>query len=285
MSVSNLSLEDAPFGAFHRRLALYSCGGPFCDGYILGIIAIALGPLSKDIGLTPSDRGLIAAASLIGMFIGGSIFGFLTDLVGRRTMYALDLLLFVVASAAQFWVQGVWTLFALRLVLGVAIGADYPIVSALMAEFAPKRQRGMLLAGLIGAWWLGYTVSFVVGYALSSDQGSAWRWMLASSAAPAALVSVLRWGIPESPLWLAAKGRSHQARELLRIHLGGNYQVSESPPIKTNCGRIFDAQYRTRTILSVCFGLARLCRRSASIALHPKYWKHWDLPIRYSEPQ
>ena len=76
-------------------------------------------------------------------------------------MYALDLLLFVVASAAQFWVQGVWTLFALRLVLGVAIGADYPIVSALMAEFAPKRQRGMLLAGLIGAWWLGYTVSFV----------------------------------------------------------------------------------------------------------------------------
>ena len=86
MSVSNLSLEDAPFGAFHRRLALYSCGGPFCDGYILGIIAIALGPLSKDIGLTPSDRGLIAAASLIGMFIGGSIFGFLTDLVGRRAL-------------------------------------------------------------------------------------------------------------------------------------------------------------------------------------------------------
>ena len=46
------ALDDAPFSPFHRRIAIYSCGGPFCDGYILGIIAVALTPLSAEIGLT-----------------------------------------------------------------------------------------------------------------------------------------------------------------------------------------------------------------------------------------
>ena len=41
------TLDDAPFSPFHRRIAIYSCGGPFCDGYILGIIAVALTPLSR----------------------------------------------------------------------------------------------------------------------------------------------------------------------------------------------------------------------------------------------
>src|ERR1700738_2065214 len=79
MPLARLSIEDAPFGAFHRRLAIYSSGGPFCDGYILGIIAVALNPLSKEIGVTPNWQGLIAAASLVGMFVGGILFGYLTD--------------------------------------------------------------------------------------------------------------------------------------------------------------------------------------------------------------
>jgi putative MFS transporter len=234
-------------------LAIYSCGGPFCDGYILGIIAIALGALSSDIGLTAGWQGLIGAASLVGMFFGGCVFGYLTDLVGRRFMYTLDLLVFVVASAAHFWVHDPWSLFALRLILGIAIGADYPIASALMAEFAPRRQRGMLLATMIGAWWLGYTVSFVVGYALSLGGGTAWRWMLASSALPAAVVSVMRWGTPESPRWLVAKGRIHEAQELVRRHFGDNYYLEEGLPKRTEYGRVFRGDYLRRTVFVCLF--------------------------------
>src|SRR5262249_45075425 len=151
-------------------------------------------------------QGVIAAAALIGMFFGGCIFGYLTDQIGRRTMYTLDLIVLGLASAAQYWVNGPWMLLILRLLLGVAVGADYPIASALLTEFAPRRQRGLLLSAMIGAWWLGYTVSFVAGYLLSALPGSSWRWMLASSAVPAALVVLLRWGMPESPRWLVAKG-------------------------------------------------------------------------------
>jgi MFS family permease len=143
MSAPQLSIDDAAFAGFHRRLALYSCGGPFCDGYILGIIAIALAPLSQAIGLTLTWQRLIAAATLAGMFIGGSVFGYVTDRVGRRVMYSLDLLLLVLASAAQFWVQDPWSLFALRFILGVAIGADPTLGAALTSLF--------VLAGVIPA--------------------------------------------------------------------------------------------------------------------------------------
>jgi putative MFS transporter len=247
------SIDDAPFGPLHRRLAIYSCGGPFCDGYILGIIAIALGPLSKDIGLGASWQGSIAASSLVGMFIGGALFGYLTDLLGRRIMYTLDLFLLVAASAAQFYVRDPWALFALRFILGLAIGADYPIASALLSELAPKRQRGMLLAGMIGAWWLGYTASFVAGYAFSFTQGSAWRWMLASSAVPAAIVALLRWGTPESPRWLASKGRVDEARSLIRRHFGEDYALEETGAIGTDFRRIFRAEYAGRTAFVCAF--------------------------------
>jgi MFS transporter, putative metabolite transport protein len=247
------SIDDAPFGAFHRRLAIYSCGGPFCDGYILGIIAIALPALSKDLGLDPSWTGLIAAASLIGMFIGGALFGFLTDIFGRQVMYTLDLLLLVAGSAAQYWVHDPWVLFALRFVLGLAVGADYPIATALLSEFSPKGQRGMLLAAMIGAWWLGYAVSFVIGYALSTDDVSPWRWMLASSAVPAAAVSLLRWGTPESPRWLMSKGRVEEARALVHRHLGSEFEIEEPPPVKTDWRAIFRGHYVGRTLFVCIF--------------------------------
>ena len=246
------SLDDAPFSAFHRRIAIYSCGGPFCDGYILGIIAAALGPLSSEIGLTAGWQGMVGAAALVGMFVGGLVFGYLTDLLGRRVMYSADLLVLIVASAAQFWVHDRVSLLVLRFVLGLAVGADYPIASALLSEFAPKRQRGMLLAAMIGAWWLGYTISFIAGYALGNE-GLSWRWMLASSAIPAALVSLLRWGTPESPRWLISKGRTGEAQALIQRHIGSGYGLQESPSAKTAYRTIFRGPYLGRTAFVCVF--------------------------------
>ena len=246
------SIDDAPFRSFHRRLTLYSCGGPFCDGYILGIVAIALPPLLADLHLTGPWQSLIAAASLMGMLLGGFLFGYLTDVVGRQMMYTIDLLVFVIASAAQFWVNDPWTLFALRFVLGLAVGADYPIACALMVEFAPRRSRGASISAMIGAWWLGYTVSFLAGYGLS-HYGISWRWMLASSAIPAAIVALLRFGTPESPRWLAAKGRLPEAQELVKKHFGDSYTLDESISSKTRYGSIFQHPYGRRTLFVCLF--------------------------------
>lgn len=247
-------IDDAPFGPFHRRLAVYSCGGPFCDGYILGIIAIALGPLSVDLKLGAGWQGLIGAATLIGMFIGGAYFGYLTDRIGRQVMYTIDLVLLVLASAAQFWVHSGLALFLLRFILGLAVGADYPIATALLTEFSPKRQRGMLLSAMIGAWWLGYTTSFLVGFAMAGSGGSTWRWMLASSALPAAFVALLRLGTPESPRWLVGKGRIEEARAVILKHLGSGYDIEETAPTpRTEWRRIFRGEYGRRTLFVAVF--------------------------------
>jgi MFS family permease len=133
-----MTIDDAPLNNFHLRVVAYTTGGYFVDGYILGMIGIALALLAPQLGLGAVWTGLIGASALAGIFIGGLIFGWVTDRVGRQTMYVADLILFVVASVLQFFVEGPLALFILRLVMGIAIGADYAIGSALLSEFLPR---------------------------------------------------------------------------------------------------------------------------------------------------
>jgi putative MFS transporter len=230
-----------------------------------------------EIGLNAGWQGLVGAASLIGMFVGGLVFGYLTDLIGRRLMYSIDLLVLIVASAAQFWVHDRWTLLALRFVLGLAVGADYPIASALLSEFAPKRQRGMLLAAMIGAWWLGYTVSFIAGYALDKS-GWTWRWMLASSALPAAIVSLLRFGTPESPRWLMSKGRGAEAHALIQRHIGPGYALHESEPTPTAYGSLFRGRYLGRTVFVCVFWTCQVIPTFAIYTFAPALLRAFGSP-------
>ena len=66
--------------------------------------------------------------------------------------------------------------------------------------------------------------------------------MLVSGAVPAALVSLLRWGTSESPQWLVAKGRLQEAQQIVHQHVGDNYQLGDTPPIRMQYRRIFDDQ-------------------------------------------
>ncbi|WP_262702477.1 MULTISPECIES: sugar porter family MFS transporter [Streptomyces] len=220
MTVEKPVLDEAPVNSFHKRIVLVAMGGPFCDGYLLGIIAVALPQLTTRLGLDTIGSGLVAASALLGVFLGGLIFGPVTDRVGRRLMYVLNLVVFVVCSVLQFWIAETWQLVVLRLITGIAIGADYPIASALTAELVPRKLRGPALSGLVLAWWLGYGMSFWAGWAMRGIGPEAWRWMLVSAAVPAALFLVLRSGIPESPLWLASRGRLAEAQRILLMCFG-----------------------------------------------------------------
>lgn len=214
------SLDDAPVSSFHRRIMVVAMGGPFCDGYLLGVMGVALGLITPALALDTLWTGLIAASVLVGVFIGGAVFGPITDRVGRHLMYVLNLATFVVFSALQFFVTEAWQLLVLRLLIGIAIGADYPIASALTTELVPRRMRGPALSGLILAWWVGYGVSYWVGWALTGLGDDSWRWMLASGTVPALIFLFMRAGIPESPRWLASRGRMDEAKAVVRKHLG-----------------------------------------------------------------
>lgn len=108
------------------------------------------------------------------------------------------------------------TLFILRILIGIALGGDYAVGSTLLAEFAPRKYRGLLLSSLNVLWTIGYVLSNVVGYYLGKMGPDSWRWMLVSAVVPAVIVLVMRIGTPESPRWLVKMGRNEEAREIVK---------------------------------------------------------------------
>ncbi len=221
-----LTSEQYRLTPFHTRLAIYSSGGPFLDGYLLSVIGVALVQITPALHLTTVWEGLIASSTLIGMFFGGALGGGLTDRFGRQLLYRWDLAAILICSLVQLWVSNGEMLFLLRLLIGVAVGADYPIATALSAEFMSPRHRGPVIGGLVSMWFVGAAAAYLVGEALQRLGPDGWRWMLASAAFPAAVFIVMRRGTPESPRWLRQKGRSAEAQAVIR-HVYGEQPPSE----------------------------------------------------------
>ncbi|QIZ06448.1 MFS transporter [Priestia megaterium] len=226
------TMEEMPLSRFHYKMFAYASGSTFLDGYIIGIIAVALSVMQTQLDLSVTMIGLIGAATLAGMLFGGILGGYLTDLLGRKKMFLIDMLVMLIVSILQFYVNDPIQLVILRFILGIAVGADYPIAGALMTEFSPAKNRGALLGGLNGLWYIGYAGSFLVGYLLLSIGDSSWRWMLSSSAIPVILMLVSRLNMPESPRWLASKGREKEANAIVQKIFGENVIMSAEPETK-----------------------------------------------------
>ncbi|WP_420368655.1 MFS transporter [Curtobacterium sp. L1-20] len=207
---------------FLRRMTFACAWGEGLDGFDLGVISVALPAITAALHLDPALAGLIGASSLIGIFIGAPLAGWLTDRFGRRRVFTVDVLAFIVLGLLQAFVADGWQLFVVRVLLGVAIGAEYSIGAAMLAEFAPSKDRGRRLSGLLVSWYGGYLVAVVTAYVLIDAVGLSWRWVLVTSAVPAVVTAVARIGFPESPRWLLGKGREDEARAVVRAHLGGD---------------------------------------------------------------
>jgi len=221
-------LDDAPLSGFHKRLALYASGGPFLDGYVLSIIGVALVQISPKFNMSSAQEGLVGASALIGIFLGAFVGGWLTDKFGRQVLFTIDLGMIIACSIAQFFVGDVFWLVVLRLLIGMAVGADYPIATSLLAEFSPRKYRGPLLGAFVAMWFVGAAAAYIVGEALVHIDGG-WRWMLASAAVPATLIVLARLGTPESPRWLLKKGREDEANAVLFKVFGPGVSVSDLP--------------------------------------------------------
>ncbi|WP_308343357.1 MFS transporter [Streptomyces sp. MK37H] len=194
-------------------------GANFSDGYALGIIGAVLPVLDTSMHLNGAWQGLLGSSALIGLFFGSVILGRMADAIGRQKLYLYNFVLIVLASAGQLWAHSLWSLFVLRLLIGFGLGADYAVGPTLLAEFSPRRIRGLLLGSLTVLWTVGYVLANILGTYISLDDDSA-HLLLASGALPAALVLVLRIGTPESPSWLASRGRTAEADEIRRHYLG-----------------------------------------------------------------
>lgn len=223
-----ITLDEVPLSKIHWKVFACCSGCPLLDGYVIGIIAISLSIMNTQIPMSANMLGLVGMGTLAGMFFGSLLGGYITDLIGRRKMYFLCFGYIVVLSVLQFFISNPMQAFILRFLLGIGIGANYPIAGPYMAEFSPKKYRGSIVGMLNAFWFCGYALSFVIGYLLLPlGNETSWRWMLASSAVPAALWFLAGLTIPESPYWLVSKGRREEANDILKL-IGNNVILPEA---------------------------------------------------------
>ncbi|AIA54982.1 MULTISPECIES: MFS transporter [Acidithiobacillus] len=215
MSAVFTTLDEQSITRRHRRVLWASGLGIFLDGYDLSIMAIALIVLKDQWHPSSAALGLLGTAALVGALVGGLLGGPIADRFGRKTIYLIDIAAFFFAALLSGFAWDIASLVAFRFLLGLGVGADYPLSSTYMAEFMPKDRRGAVMTWIFGLWMGGAVVSSLVGLALLHTGPDAWRWMLASGALPAILVLWMRRNLPESPRWYLRRGRVADAERVV----------------------------------------------------------------------
>ena len=210
------ALDNAKMNSLHKKITALSVGGTFLDGYDISIISVALIVMSKSAFDLNTDFGkaMIAASTTIGMLVGAILFGYITDLYGRRTMYMYDMAIFIVLTIATAFSWNFAALFTFRFILGLGLGADYAIGTTIISEFSPVKYRGKLLVTNVLAWFVGAAVAAGTGYLLLSLGPQSWRYMFLLGIVPAAIILVLRRDVPESARWLNNKGKTKEASDV-----------------------------------------------------------------------
>ncbi len=157
--------------AFLRRVTVATGGGMFIDGFVFASFAAALAGagMSSAIGVSSVWASVISSSTLVGTFVGGLFLGYVTDKVGRRPMFTLDLSVFLACALLMFFVAAAWQVALLGLIMGVAIGADYSIGSPLLAEFTDDHRRGHYLGLLEILWNVGYVSAYLIGYVVNTQ--------------------------------------------------------------------------------------------------------------------
>jgi putative MFS transporter len=202
-----------------RNSIILAAMGAFLDGYdllIIGVVLLSVIPLWQ---LSLAATGILTTSAFLGMIIGGAVFGVVADKIGRRAVFIVDMVLFILGSLACGLSQNIVQLTIFRFFIGMAIGMDAPTSTAIIAEFSNKNNRGRNAALMQIFWPFGSVVAACVGLLLHFYAGvHAWRWMLFSGIIPAIVVLFMRSKLPETPYW--AKNVSHKEREKKQLSLG-----------------------------------------------------------------
>lgn len=213
----------------HKRVWILSAFGIMLDGFDFFIMGVAIPLIVKDLGANPFQIGLASSAAIIGAIVGAAVMGPLSDRIGRRLAFQIDLAMFVVFAVASAFAPDIWWLIVFRFLLGVGIGADYPIASSYVAEISPGHLRSRLLIGAFSFQAVGQMLGALVGLVILmlDPVPEAWRWMLAFGVVPAVIIVFLRRNVPESPMWLVETEKYEEAADALTSFTGEIVTVEE----------------------------------------------------------
>jgi MFS transporter, SP family, sugar:H+ symporter len=224
----------------HRKaigLAFAAAVGGFLFGFDSSVINGAVTAIEGQFDLNSTVTGLVVAIALLGCALGAWAGGRLADRWGRTNVMVLGAVLFFISSILSAIAWSAWDLAIWRFMAGVGIGIASVIAPAYIAEIAPASMRGRLGSLQQLAITVGIFAALLSDQLLAEAAGGAanelwfgweaWRWMFLVCVVPAAVYGILALGIPESPRYLAAKGRDDDARAVLVSVLGPDEDVDD----------------------------------------------------------
>lgn len=216
MSTRAERLDRLPFTPLHRKVLVLSGVGWALDAMDVGLVAFVMAALAVQWGLSPAQLGWVASLGFVGMALGAAAGGVLADRWGRRTVFSATLLLFGVATGAAAASPGLGILLLFRFLVGLGLGAELPVASTLVSEFAPARVRGRVVVLLEAFWAVGWVLAALIGTFVVPLSANGWRWALLLGGVPALYSAVVRRSLPESVRFLEQQGRAAEAEAVVR---------------------------------------------------------------------
>ena len=259
-------LDAVPLNRFHLKLLVTSGLGWMFDAMDVILISFLILPIRTEFGLAGNDARVpfIAAAGFVGMFLGAAVSGRLADRYGRRTVFQATLVLFSFGSLLSALAPTFELLLAARIVAGLGLGGELPVVATLVSELSPRRSRGRMIVWLESFWAYGTVLAGLIAVFVLPMWG--WRGAFLIGALPALYVAYLRRALPESPRFLASVGRVTEADAVVRRveREGGGALITvsrvQAPPSaerKATLGDLFSGRLarRTATLWLLWFGI------------------------------
>lgn len=190
-----------------RRTLLAASLGWMLDSFDAMLYALVLAYVMRDLGMTKSTAGLLSTLMLLASGIGGIMFGFLADRIGRKSALTLSIVTYSICSFASGLSTTVLMLAIVRFILGLGMGGEWNTGATLVAETWPDELRAKALAIVQSSWAIGYALAALVASVVLRYAN--WRYVFFVGILPALVTIWIRNRVPESAMWIA-RGRSQK---------------------------------------------------------------------------
>ena len=209
-------IQTAGVGKFQYRLFVIFGLVWLADAMQVLSIGFSAPSIAKTFGKTVPEALQTGTFFFIGMLIGAFVFGRLADRIGRRPVLMMAVVIDAFAGVASAFAPEFAWLLVLRFITGIGVGGTLPVDYTMMAEFLPSDRRGRWLVLLESFWAVGTIFLAILALVAVYWGEDAWRVIFFVTGMPALIGVVLRFYIPESPMYLNRNGRSEEARKVLQ---------------------------------------------------------------------
>jgi MFS family permease len=182
-----------------RRTLLAASLGWALDAFDSMLYTLVLALLMRDLGMTKTTAGLLGTLTLLASGIGGMLFGFLADRIGRKRALMASILTYSLCSLASGLATTIAVLAAARFVLGLGMGGEWNTGATLVAESWPTELRAKAISIVQSSWALGFAAAALVAGPVARYFG--WRAVFFVGVLPAAVTLWIQNRVPESEMW------------------------------------------------------------------------------------